>query len=312
MTFGIGERGLGAQRACGSVDDARQTGDAALVLVFRSVLHHERHVGQCGYVLFFLVTLHAGLHLRLDNGFRDRELCVHRGVAAEDGEVGGWRNLVAGAYGNLADDTGHGSRDGAEAEVHPGAVDRRLCLGYCGPGLADGSRCLVVAVAGILKHIGAHNLLVEQVLVALILQLGAVGLCLSCREVGLCSLEVGTCGLHFVLGIARVDNKQCLPLAHALAFADAYSHQLSAHLRRDSHVGLTFQLGAEFHGKFNVGFLNGNRFERCLFLFGYVKAACCQYADGSAEHHYPNQNISTFHVFSMIMFLLCYFLELPP
>ena len=65
-----------------------------------------------------------------------------------------------------------------------------------------------------------------------------------------------------MLCIARVDDKERLSLAHALAFGDADSHQLPAHLWCDGHVRLSLQFGTEFHGYVNILFLNRHRLKR--------------------------------------------------
>ena len=64
-----------------------------------------------------------------------------------------------------------------------------------------------------------------------------------------------------------------------LTFRDIDFHQLSAHLRRDGHIGFTFQLGTEFHRSFNVRLGNGHSGERRLLLLEPTVTA----AGGSAD-----------------------------
>ena len=184
---------------------------------------------------------------------------MHLLVTAEHRQLCSRRHLVAYAYADAANDTRHRSGDGAEAEVNLGSVDRRTCL-------ADSGLRLFVVVLGVVEHVTADDVLGKQVLVRLPFHFRAA-------LVGLRRQQVRFGGFQFQFGITRIDDEQGRAFLHLLTFGHAYLHQLSADLRHDVHVVLTFHFGAKPHRQHDIGFLYCQRLVRRLGGLGHVDAA---------------------------------------
>ena len=167
--------------------------------------------------------------------------------------------MVTRIDGYRTDHTGHRSGDGAVAQVHASTVGRCLVLRH---------RCLrlLVLVLGVVEHVLAHDFLLVQVLVALILQLGTTLLRLSSQQVGLGRLQLE-------LGIAAVDTEQHLPFLDLLTFGDAHLHQLTADLRRDRHVGRTLEGRTVLERNGDVALTDRHGIVRSLHYLGDLTSA---------------------------------------
>ena len=229
QALGVVEHCAQRDATCGLVNYAADGLYYAALFVLRAVDELQAHGGH---------GLHGGLGAA---GFADlleqlslghREVDVHLMVVRHGGQGRGDRRPDEGA-----DTVGQCAHDAVGGTLDDGVGQAVGGIRHGSSGLCHGSLGLSVGIVGRLKVEITDDLLVEEVLGALVAELG--------RSLGsLGGLQVGTGGVQGCLIRHLVDDEERLPFRHLLTLGDAQTLQRAADLRQHLDVLATTNGGA--------------------------------------------------------------------